>query len=67
MYTFIYVKLRYIAEQEVAFLEFHIQFLEKFCERHIFSLFTFPLITCPVFIVLEWDFHHLNAEFLTLF
>ena len=39
MYTYIYVKIRYIAAQEVRFLEFTFQILEKFCDRHIFSLF----------------------------
>ena len=36
LYTYIYVKLRYISAQEMPFLEFHIP---RFCHRHIFSLF----------------------------
>ena len=36
LYTYIWVKLRYITAQEVPFLEFHIS---RFCNRHIFSLF----------------------------
>ena len=36
LYTYLYVKLRYIIAQKVPFLEFHIP---RFCDRHIFSLF----------------------------
>ena len=36
LYTYIYVKLRYITAQEVPFLEFHIP---RFCDILIFSLF----------------------------
>ena len=36
MYTYMYVKLRFITAQEVSFLEFQIP---NFCEKHIFSLF----------------------------
>ena len=39
MYTYIYSKRRYIAAQEVPFLEFHTPNFRKFCDRHIFSPF----------------------------
>ena len=56
----IYVKHRYITAQEVPLLEFHIP---SFCDRHIFSLF---VRACPIFIVLQWNFHHLDAQFFYL-
>ena len=63
MHTYIYVKLRYTAAQEVPLLEFHTSNFRKFCDRHIFLLFNKTIITCPAFIVMEWNFHHLDAKF----
>ena len=39
---------------------------EKSFVTHIFTPFLTKHITCPIFIVLQWDFHHLNAEFFYL-
>ena len=46
IYTFIYVKLRYIAAQEKPFQEFHIPHYRKVLwQTHLFTFST--LVTCP--------------------